>query len=143
MKAATLASILVTSAAAGAGAVAAGGPIWFAYTQPFSYTAQCWTQINSTTYVIDFPVTTTDAVIADIHCDYLANTPSQFQLLVNGLPTYTFTAASGVTSTGCCGPYGQTHNLQHGIPVPCGAHVRIQATNISGDTGFNISGYFL
>ena len=83
------------------------------------------------------------AVITDIHCDYLANTPSQFQLLVNGLPTYTFTAASGVTSTGCCGPYGQTHNLQHGIPVPCGAHVRIQATNISGDTGFNISGYFL
>ena len=143
MKTTTLASLLLTSAAAGAGAAAAGGPIWFAYTQPFSYTAQCWTQLNSNTWVIDFPVTTADAIVTDIHCDYFDNTPGTFQVLVNGLPAYTFTAASGVTATGCCGPYGPSHHLQHGFPVPCGAVVRIQSNNISGDTGFNISGYFL
>jgi len=143
MKAATLASLLVTSAAAGA--AAAGGPFWFAYTQPFSFSASTWIQVGTGTsaiWVVDFPTTTANAVITDITTSYAGGNQRNFSVLVNGLESYRFRAQL-FSSTGGAEAFGQEHHFQHGIPVPIGATVRISCNADPNEAAFNISGYFL
>jgi len=135
MKATTLASLLVTSAAAGA---AAGGPFWLAYTVPFAYTVSPseWQSSTSTTPdLVDFPTSAANRVITDIFCGYAGNPDRVFDLVVNGQPVWGFTAFA---SNGLV--WGQAHHLEGGIPVPAGATLRVESPG-GAQPKFSISGY--
>ena len=135
MKATTLASLLVTSAAAGA---AAGGPFWLTYTVPFAYTVSPseWQSSTPTTPdLVDFPTSSANRVITDIFCGYGSSGPRTFNVVVNGQPAWGFSAYAnnGVV-------WGQAHHLENGIPVPAGATLRVESPGGAQPT-FSISGY--
>ena len=131
MKATTLASLLVASTAVGA---AAGSPFFFAVTTPVAFLERTWAP-TATGVELVYPVQSQPMVITDISAT--GGGFGEFVLTVNGAPLWVW----NMMTSGYSGVRDGRIELQHGIPVPAGAQVKIEQTSSGFLPAIAIGGY--
>ena len=135
MKSLTLASLLATSAAVGAGAAAAGSPFFFAVTEPIAETS-VFVGGNASS-----SVSNRARIITDVSAPFELS--GRYDIFVGGVRVYQFghVAISGSSGNAGQGPRDARLSLAHGIPVPAGTTLSVSFSNSQVSGPISISGY--